>query len=143
MSRQQISFFSEDTDFILKQKALVRDWIKNSINAEGLRTGTLNFIFCSDSYLLTINQQYLDHDTYTDIVTFDNSDDEGCIEGDLFISIDRIKENATTFNVSEKDELHRVIIHGVLHLIGYNDKGEGKKEEMTRMENKYLSLRSF
>lgn len=143
MSRQQISFFSEDTDFILKQKALVRDWIKNSINAEGLRTGTLNFIFCSDSYLLTINQQYLDHDTYTDIVTFDNSDDEGCIEGDLFISIDRIKENATTFNVSEKDELHRVIIHGVLHLIGYNDKGEGKKEEMTRMENKYLSLRSL
>lgn len=143
MARSQISFFTEDTEFVLKEKALVRDWIKRTIGTEKYKTGTLNFIFCSDAYLLEINQQYLQHDTYTDIVTFDSSEDEDYIEGDIFISVDRTKENATKFGVTERDELHRVIIHGVLHLLGYTDKGTEKKEQMTAMENKYLAIRNF
>ncbi|MGZ3836667.1 MAG: rRNA maturation RNase YbeY, partial [Mucilaginibacter sp.] len=103
----------------------------------------LNYIFCSDQYLLQINQQYLDHDTYTDIVTFDNSDIAKVIVGDIFISIDRIRENAAKFNTGEVNELHRVIIHGALHLLGYTDKKADSKKTMTAKEDHYLSLRNF
>lgn len=136
-----ISFFEEDITFKLKNKALVRQWVTNTIINEGFKLKELNYIFCSDAYLLQINQQYLNHDTYTDIITFDNSEEEGKIISDIFISIDRISENAKKFNVSETDELHRVIIHGTLHLLGYKDKTAGDKQTMTEKENFYLSKR--
>src|SRR5690606_38906062 len=103
------------------------------------KTGELSFIFCNDAYLLSINQQYLNHDTYTDIITFDNSEKETIISGDIFISLDRIEENAALFEVTKIHELHRVIIHGVLHLCGYRDEKKGEKILMTEKENFYLS----
>lgn len=139
----KINFFEEDIQFKLKNKAQVRQWITDTINAEGYKLKELTYVFCSDAYLLQINQQYLDHDTYTDIITFDNSEEEGIIIGDIFISIERIRDNAHKFTVSETDELHRVIIHGVLHLLGYKDKTAASKEKMTQKEDEYLSKRGF
>ena len=136
-----INFFEEDISFKLKNKTTVKQWVKATIEAEGYKLKELNYIFCSDQYLLTINQQYLNHDTYTDIVTFDNSEKDGIIEGDIFISIDRIRENAAKFSSGEVNELHRVIIHGVLHLIGYGDKSNSSKKQMREKEDAYLSLR--
>jgi probable rRNA maturation factor len=138
-----ISFFEEDISFKLKSKAQVRHWIINTIQAEGFKLKELTYIFCSDNYLLQINQQYLDHDTYTDIITFDNSEGNDIVTGDIFISIDRIRENAAKFNVAEHTELHRVIIHGVLHLLGYKDKSAPDKQKMTEKEDFYLSRRTF
>lgn len=143
MSSLAIHFFSEDIDFTLKQKTFIRNWIRNTIIAEGHKLRELNFIFCSDAYLLGINQQYLNHDTLTDIITFDNSDKKSVIAGDIFISIDRVRENAGIFKVKEDDELHRVMIHGTLHLLGYPDKGKAAKALMTEKENLYLSRRAF
>lgn len=136
-----VRFFSEDTPFKLIQSRKTIHWIKESIKRESKHLATLNFIFCSDEYLRQINIQYLNHTTYTDIVTFDNSDRRDHLEGDIFISIDRVKENAEKLNRPFDDELHRVIIHGVLHLIGYSDKGENQKKKMRQKENIYLSLR--
>lgn len=144
MALKDIAFFTEDLEFTLKQKANVRDWINSTVKSEGFkRISELNFIFCSDDYLLDINKQYLNHDTYTDIVTFDSSEEEDVIAGDIFISVERIRENAQKFNVSEKEELHRVIIHGVLHLCGFYDKKKEDKELMTTKENEYLGKRTF
>ncbi len=142
MAMKDIQFFSEDIEFTLKNKQKVREWIGNSIKAEGYkRIGELNFVFCSDAYLLEINKQYLNHDTYTDIVTFDSSESADTIAGDIFISVDRTRENAAKFGVSETDELHRVIIHGVMHLCGYYDKKKEDKALMTEKENTYLAKR--
>ena len=143
MKKLPIYFFSEDIAFTLKEKALVRTWINQTIVQEGYSLNSLNFIFCSDAYLLTINQDYLKHNTYTDIITFDNSDVPGKIMGDIFISIERIFENAQKFNVPQRDEIHRVIIHGTLHLLGYADKSKADKERMTQKEDEYLALRNF
>jgi rRNA maturation RNase YbeY len=138
-----VNFFEEDIRFKLKNKTAVKQWVKATIEAEGSQLKEINYIFCSDQYLLQINQQYLDHDTYTDIVTFDNSETDGLIEGDIFISIDRIRENAVKFNSGEANELHRVIIHGALHLLGYQDKKAENKKIMTGKEDHYLILRNF
>lgn len=143
MGQIPIHFFSEDISYTLKQKGLVRNWIRNTILAENQRLRELNFIFCSDNYLLSINQQYLNHDTFTDIITFDNSENKPEIAGDIFISLDRIRENAKNFDVRESDELHRVMIHGTLHLLGYPDKGKSAKALMTEKEDLYLSKRAF
>jgi probable rRNA maturation factor len=142
MGQIPINFFTEDISFNLKQKGLVRTWIRNTIIAENHRLRLLNFIFCSDAYLLNINQQYLKHDSYTDIITFDNSDMEQEIVGDIFISLDRIRENAKELDVNETDELHRVMVHGTLHLLGYPDKGKSAKALMTEKEDLYLSKRA-
>ncbi len=144
MALKDIQFFSEDIDFTLKEKQKVRQWIGATIKAEGFRrVGELSFVLCSDAYLLEINKQYLDHDTFTDIVTFDSSEDESVIAGDIFISVERTMENAKKFNVSERDELHRVIIHGILHLCGYYDKKKEDKTLMTEKEDYYLAKREF
>ncbi|EOR93062.1 metal-dependent hydrolase [Arcticibacter svalbardensis MN12-7] len=143
MSQEKIQFHSEEITYTLKQKEHIRKWIKASIREEGKMPSEISFIFCSDEYLLNINNQYLKHDTYTDIITFDNSEEEDLIAGDIFISIDRVIENAASFRISEKDEVHRVIIHGILHLLGYTDKGTEHKNLMTSKENYYLSLRTF
>lgn len=138
-----IQFFEEDIAYKLKNKTAVRQWINETVQAEGFKLKELNYIFCSDDYLLQINQQYLNHDTYTDIVTFDNSEEDKIIVSDIFISIERIRENALKFNITETDELHRVIIHGALHLLGYKDKSTADKQKMTLKEDFYLNKRPF
>jgi probable rRNA maturation factor len=143
MPRTSIHFFEEDISYNLKQKIKIRKWITQTISNEGKTLQELNFIFCSDDYLLKINREYLKHDTFTDIITFDNSEDSAQINGDIFISIDRIRDNAKDFKVSESNELHRVMIHGTLHLLGYRDKTKQEKSVMTEKEDKYLSVRNF
>ncbi|KQS41086.1 rRNA maturation RNase YbeY [Pedobacter sp. Leaf194] len=137
-----ISFFTESVTYNLPQKIKVRKWIKSTIEKEGFKLQELNFIFCSDEYLLGINQQYLNHNTYTDIITFDNSDVEKMIVSDIFISIERVKENAETYKTTVFDEVCRIMIHGTLHLLGYKDKGKAAKTLMTQKENEYLSYRT-
>jgi probable rRNA maturation factor len=144
MAKSKIHFFTEDIAFTLKQKSQVRTWLAHAIKEEKHTLRELNFIFCSDDYLLSINRQYLNHDTYTDIITFDHSEEEEeDISGDLFISIERVKENALKYEVSDRDEVHRVMIHGTLHLLGYTDKGKKAKSLMTEKENYYLHKRAF
>jgi probable rRNA maturation factor len=138
-----INFFTEDINYRLKDKLKLKSWIKDTIKAEGYQLDELNYILCSDAYLLQINQQYLNHDTYTDIVTFDNSEREKRITGDIFISVERTQENAATYKVSPETELHRVIIHGALHLLGYLDKKPADKQLMTQKEDFYLTQKTF
>jgi rRNA maturation RNase YbeY len=132
-----ITFLTEDIPFGLKEKLKHKAWLKDAAKAEGFAIGELNYIFCSDAYLLDINQKYLGHDTLTDIVTFDNSEDPKMIEGDIFISIERVRENAIKFD-TEDSELKRVMVHGLLHLAGYKDKDKAQKELMRNKENEHL-----
>ena len=141
MPKPAVHFFSEETPFVLKNKTVLRAWLLDMIVAEGYGLEELNFIFCSDEYLLRINQQFLDHDTYTDVITFDHSERLKMIHGDIFISIDRIRENASGLKVRTDDELHRVMAHGTLHLLGYKDKTKADKLKMTAREDHYLSRR--
>ena len=134
----RINFFTEDTTYALKQKTIIKKWIEATIVAESYQLQELNFILCSDEYLLRINQDFLQHDDYTDVITFDNSEELKMIVGDIFISIDRIKENAKSFGSTTMHELCRVIIHGTLHLLGYKDKGKQAKTLMTSKEDFYL-----
>lgn len=136
-----IHFFTEDVKYNLKDKLALKAWIKKTIQSEGYRLDELNFILCSDEYLLRINQEYLDHDTYTDVITFDNSEVSKTITGDIFISIERIIENAKQYKLQTRDELHRVMIHGTLHLLGYKDKGKAAKQLMTQKEDEHLDNR--
>jgi probable rRNA maturation factor len=132
-----ITFLTEDITFGLKEKLKHRAWLKDAAKAEGFTIGELNYIFCSDAYLLDINQKYLGHDTLTDIVTFDNSEDLKMIEGDIFISVERVRENAIKFDTGDS-ELKRVMVHGLLHLAGYKDKDKAQKELMRNKENEHL-----
>lgn len=136
-----IHFFVEEIPFKLPNPRKTSSWIKKAIASENKKLGELNFVFCSDEYLHRINHQYLNHNTLTDIVTFNNSDRDELIEGDVFISVDRVKENSVTFQSGFAKELNRVIIHGVLHLMGYSDKSASQKSEIRRKEDAYLSLR--
>ena len=138
-----INFFTEEADFELTNKQSTSDWVIAAISSENFSYNSLNVIFCSDDYLHQINVDHLDHDYYTDIITFDNSEVENEVEGDLFISIDRVRDNASEHNVTFNEELHRVIIHGTLHLLGYNDKSDEDKIVMREKENAYLSLQRF
>lgn len=128
-----IDFFSE-TDFTLKNTEIVKTWIQNSIEKEGFKLGEISYIFCDDDYLHKINLQYLNHNTLTDIISFDNTVDS-IISGDIYISVERVKENAQDFKTSFEDELTRVMIHGVLHFLGFKDKTEDEKREMRQKEN--------
>lgn len=130
------NYFFENTEtFSFDEK--IFDKIENILFNENKKEGDLSFIFCSDNYLLKMNNEYLQHDYYTDIITFDYTETD-IISGDIFISIDRIKENALKYNTTFENELQRVMIHGVLHLVGYNDKNEKEQKEMTEKENQYL-----
>lgn len=137
-----VNFFSEEISFQLPHPRKTVKWIKQSILKEKKVLHQLNYIFCSDEYLRGVNIRYLGHQTYTDIITFDTSEETGTIQGDIFISIDRVIENAAKFRTDPDEELHRVIIHGVLHLIGYSDKGNANKMAMRKKEDAYLSLRT-
>jgi len=134
-----ISFFSEDTGFQLQYSEKVQNWIEKVIEKEKAQLAVLNYIFCSDDYLYKMNIEYLQHDTLTDIITFPY-DDPPIIHGDLFISIDRVKDNAQQMNLPFLQELFRVIIHGVLHLCGYGDKGVEEARIMRQKEEEMLHL---
>ncbi len=138
-----INFFCEDVEFIMNDETEVKQWIASIAMQEGGYIDNINYIFCSDDYLHKINLEYLAHDTLTDIITFDNSEEEGSLSADIFVSIDRVSENAKLYSKSEKNELHRVLIHGVLHLLGYMDKTKEEIEEMRTKEEYSLSLRQF
>ena len=132
-----IQFCTEDITFSLKEKLKHKAWLNEVAKQEGRKILELNYVFCSDEYLLKINQEYLNHDTLTDIVTFDNSEDPKKIEGDIFISIERVKENGEKLGTSAT-ELERVMVHGLLHLLGYKDKKKEDKALMTAKEDFYI-----
>ncbi|MCZ2489863.1 rRNA maturation RNase YbeY [Aquirufa antheringensis] len=132
-----IQFCTEDITFSLKEKLKHKAWLNEVAKQEGKKILELSYVFCSDDYLLQINQEYLNHDTLTDIVTFDNSEDPKKIEGDIFISIDRVNENGKKLGTSET-ELERVMVHGLLHLLGYKDKKKEDKALMTEKEDFYI-----
>lgn len=135
-----INFFEEEIKSSLSKKRITKQWLRLIAENKGYIVQDLNYIFCSDEYLLDINIQYLNHDTYTDIVTFDQSEYENEIEGDIYISIDRVKENAATLKTTYNLELLRVLAHGLLHLCGLKDKTEKEKKEMRKEEDAALSL---
>lgn len=135
----EISFTSESISFDIENEEIITNWITNVIKSENKVLGELAYVFCSDDYLLKINIEHLNHDTYTDVITFNYCEDN-IVSGDIFISIDRVKENAIEFLSTFQNELNRVMIHGVLHLIGYNDKSPEQQLQMTGKEDFYLSL---
>ena len=137
-----ISYFFEDTDFIFKGKSLNNRWLKLVAESEIRRIGQISIIFCSDNYILDVNQKYLQHDYFTDIITFDYCEGDR-LSGDLFISVDTVRDNAVEYGTEFSEELHRVIVHGVLHLIGYDDHNDDDIAMMRKKENYYLSLREL
>ena len=138
----QIEFFFEEVQLISFNQNTLKKNINYLINNELKEAGEISIIFCSDQYLLEINKQYLKHDYYTDIITFDYVE-KNVISGDLFISTDRIKDNAMKYETKVIKELYRVVFHGVLHLVGYKDKNEDEQQLMTEKENFYLSKIDF
>lgn len=134
-----IRFSCQTVNFELPEAEKVKRWVSEVVVRRGKQVGNINYLFCDDEYLLGVNQQYLDHDTYTDIITFDYVAG-GLMSGDIMISIDRVGENAVKFAVPFEHELHRVIIHGVLHLLGQGDKSDSEAAEMRRQEEDALSL---
>lgn len=141
MPSRRIKFIEEDVEIgFLKRKGDIKSWIERVILDHKAKPVEINYIFCSDEYLLKVNKEYLNHDYYTDIITFDNSELEGEIESDIFISLDRVKENAENLKEPFLKELHRVIIHGILHLLGYKDKTKKDQEVMRKKEDEYLLL---
>ena len=131
-----INFFCNSSEKI-KDKAKLKIWIKKSIQNENFKVGSINYIFCTDEYLLDVNKKFLNHDYFTDIITFDYTE-KPIISGDLFISTERVLENAKQLNLPFENELKRVMIHGIIHLFGYQDKTKKEKETMTEKENLYL-----
>ncbi len=136
-----IRYFQEDIRFELKQKMLNNRWLKMVAGSELRRLGAINIIFCSDNYILDVNMKYLQHDYFTDIITFDYCEKD-VLSGDLFISIDSVRENAQFYGTEFADELNRVMVHGLLHLIGYDDHSEADIAEMRQKENYYLEMRA-
>lgn len=134
-----ISFENEDVELKLKNKLILKKWIKQVAESYGFRTGDLTYIFCSDEKILEVNRQYLQHDYYTDIITFDY-DEDGVVSGDMFISVDTVRTNAEQYAPSFDDEMHRVIIHGVLHLCGLKDKAPDDEKRMRAAEEKALAM---
>ena len=135
-----IRYYSEDTNFEFKGKLLNNRWIKFVAESEVRKVGDINIIFCSDNYILDVNMKYLQHDYFTDIITFDYCEDD-VLSGDLFISIDSVKDNALFYGTDFPDELNRVIVHGILHLIGYDDHTDSEQKTMRSKEDYYLSQR--
>ncbi|MBQ7222170.1 MAG: rRNA maturation RNase YbeY [Bacteroidales bacterium] len=143
-----IAFFTEEVDFSLKDKMKIKRWLREVAIILGrpssFKIKDVNYIFCSDDYLLAINRQYLGHDYYTDIITFDESSDadrkRNTVSADIYISIDTVKANAITYKEGFDRELKRVMAHGILHLIGYDDVAESKRKQMQLAENKALDL---
>ena len=136
-----VRYFFEDTDFQFKPKRFTSSWLKTVAESEIRKLGNVNIIFCSDNYILDINQRYLQHDYFTDIITFDYCDGN-ILSGDLFISVESVRENALEYGTEFDEELNRVIVHGILHLVGYDDHAEDDIVVMRSKENYYLDLRN-
>ena len=134
-----IRFSSQSVDFEPQNELWVKKWITEVVDRRGKTVGNINYLFCDDEYLLSVNQQYLQHDTFTDIITFDYCAGS-LVSGDILISVERVSENATLYGVSFEQELHRVVIHGVLHLLGQGDKSVQEAAEMRRQEADALKL---
>lgn len=134
-----IHFFKEEVSFKIPNSTKVKKWIAASSKKEGFKIGELNYIICNDTYLHKLNVGFLNHDTLTDIITFDYTEDK-LISGDIFISLERVEENSRKFKITLENELLRVMIHGALHLMGYKDKNQSHKKLMRKKENEYLSL---
>ena len=135
-----VRYFFEDTAFRFKPRRFTSTWLKTVAESEICRLGAVNVIFCSDNYILDINQRYLQHDYFTDIITFDYCEGN-VLSGDLFISVDSVRENALEYRTEFEEELNRVIVHGLLHLIGYDDHSDEDVRTMREKENYYLALR--
>lgn len=136
-----IRFFTEDIAFKLKDSRPVKNWIKQVLTNHKVKQFDINYIFCADEYILKINRDFLQHDFYTDIITFDNTATPKKLASDIFISIERVTENAKKLNTTFDEELHRVLIHGILHLLGFKDKTAKEKQIMRDKENESLQLR--
>lgn len=136
-----VKYFNEDIKFVFKNKLGNNRWLKFVAGSEMRKIGDINIIFCSDNYILDVNMQYLQHDYFTDIITFDYCEDD-VLSGDLFISIDSVRENASFYGTEFSEELNRVIVHGVLHLIGYDDHNDEDIKQMREKENYYLQYRN-
>lgn len=134
---QNINFFNQDLSYTLKQKKCIREWIKATAENEGKTIGEITYMFGSDDFILETNRQYLQHDYLTDIITFDYCE-ENILNGDIAISLERVRENAKTYKVSVEKELLRVLIHGILHLCGYKDKSKKEEAEMRSKEDFYI-----
>lgn len=134
-----ISFNKADATATLKNRVALKSFIEKRVKKEGLSIESLNYVFCSDKYLLEINKQFLDHNFYTDIISFDLSEEPGKLIGEVYISVDRVKENAKTHGASFTEELLRVIFHGALHFCGYKDKKPADSKKMRQMEDLWLS----
>ena len=134
------TFTDNEVTSRLKDKRRLSAWLDDLVTTEleGIKRVKLQYVFCTDDYLLTLNEQYLQHDTYTDIITFDLSDNEREVVGEMYISVDRVADNANQFGVTYNEELHRVIFHGALHLCGYGDKADDEIAEMRRKEQACL-----
>jgi len=137
-----VEYHYEDITFVFKGKARNNKWLRLVAESEIKRLGNINIIFCSDDYILDINQRFLGHDYFTDIITFDYCEKD-VLHGDLFISVDSVKENAITYGAEFSEELSRVMVHGILHLIGYDDHTKADQKIMKEKENYYLSLREL
>ena len=135
-----IHFFSEEIKFTLREKLNRKRWLKKIATNAGFNIKELNYVFCSDEYLYQMNRDYLKHDSYTDIITFDNSEKKGDIEGDIFVSIDRVRENAKTHTQEVETEMNRVLAHGLLHLMGYKDKTQEEAALMRLKEEESIKL---
>lgn len=137
-----IQFLAIDTPVPFDNFEEVRGWVEKVIQSFGKKTGEVFFLFCSDQFLFEMNLKHLEHDTFTDIITFDLSESNDFIGGEMYVSVDRILENSKLLGIASIEEIHRVMIHGVLHLLGYKDKTKTDEAEMRRQENYCLSLRS-
>jgi probable rRNA maturation factor len=131
--------FNYELDFKLEEETIYSDWISKVISSENKNEGEINYIFCDDEYLIGLNQQYLDHDTLTDIISFDYSEGND-LHGDIFVSIERVRDNAIDFKVSFEDELKRVLVHGILHYCGYKDKSEEDEKIMRQKEEEKMQM---
>jgi len=135
-----IEFFCEHIEFQPPNPNELKDWLSSVVRSEDHKLGDTNYIFCDDQYLLKLNQDYLGHNTYTDIITFDHSEIPQQVSGDIYISIERVQDNARKFMTDPQEELKRVMVHGLLHLLGYDDQSPEQQQEMRKKEEAYLSL---
>ena len=140
MPQKAIKFFLQDVNYRIEQKNKIRNWISEALSAENKRFKEISYIICSDSFLLELNKDFLKHNSLTDVITFNLSVDDDNIIGEIYISIDRVKENSKQYGVKLQEELKRVMIHGLLHLVGYNDITKQEKIMMRKKEDYYLSL---
>ena len=133
-----VNFHFADISFRLKNSLFLKKWVRGVVKLYKKKSGDINFILCSDDFLLELNRKHLKHDTFTDILTFDLSENTEIVSGDIFISVERVRENAKKFSVNFDDELHRVMIHGILHLLGFSDKTKMQKRQMREAEDACL-----